>query len=296
MFDYVGGGIVSAAAGEHSKVTRWVNRMTMLALLLGTPGAAIFAIVRAVSDAPSAKDLALLGSFFVATGLGTTVGFHRLLTHRSFETHPLTKAVLLIFGTWAVQGAAITWAAIHEKHHVYSDTDEDPHSPVKNFFHGHMGWLFGTVRGDPEQYVKVQLKDPVVMFVSRTAFWWAILGLALPGIIGGWSGFLWGSMVRVVLVHHAIWSVNSIGHTFGSRPFKTSGSDRSTNHWLVALWALGEGWHNNHHAFPRSALLGLAWWQVDFGGYVIRLMGRLRLARSIYRVPKETIKARVAAA
>ncbi|MCH8191467.1 MAG: acyl-CoA desaturase [Chloroflexi bacterium] len=295
MLKHLFGEVVSAEAGKHSSITLRVNQ-GMATLLLTVPLAfTIFALTRLVSHPPDTRDLALLGSFYVATALGITVGFHRMLTHGSFETNPLIRAVLLIFGTWAIQGAAITWSAIHSKHHVFADTDQDPHSPVKNFWHGHMGWFFGTLRGEPEQYAKAQLRDPVVMFISRTAFWWAVLGMVIPFLIGGWSGLLWGGAVRLFLVHHVTFSVNSICHYFGSRPFDTGGQDVSRNNWVVGVLAMGEGWHNNHHAFPKSSFQGLNWRQIDLSGQFIRLLGFLRLARGIYTVPPSVVKARLAA-
>ena len=259
-----------------------------------TPLAAtLYAAVPAWAGLATWKDLALLASFYLATSLGVTVGFHRMLTHRSFETNPVLRAIFLILGTWSIQGAAISWAAIHNKHHVHSDTEKDPHSPIRSFFHAHVGWLLGTERAEPERFAKAQLSDPIVMFVSRTAFWWAVLGLLLPFLIGGWSGFLWGGLVRVFLVHHVTWSVNSICHTFGQRPFKHENDpDQSTNNVAVGLLAMGEGWHNNHHAFPRSAMHGLKWWQVDFSGYTIRMLGLMGLAKNIYRVPSQVIAMR----
>lgn len=295
MFEFLRGGISTAEEGKRSKLALRTQQAISL-ILVGVPLAAtIYALVRLSSGWLTWKDLSLLVSFYLATGLGITVGFHRLVTHRSFETNPIVKSVLLIFGTWSVQGAAITWSAIHSKHHVYSDTDEDPHSPLKSFLHAHMGWFFTADRADPERFAKAQLKDPVIMFFSRTAFWWAVLGLALPYFIGGWSGFIWGGLVRIFLVHHVTWSVNSICHTIGRRPFRI-GKDRSTNNWLVGLLGMGEGWHNNHHAFPKSAFHGLSWKQIDLSGQLIRAMGWVRLAKDVYRVPKAAIEAKKAAA
>jgi len=159
-----------------------------------------------------------------------------------------------------------------------------------------MGWLMHFDRVELDVYAKTQLKDPITMFISRTAFWWVVLGLVIPFLIGGWSGLLWGGIVRIFLVHHVTWSVNSICHIFGSRPYKISGSDQSTNNWVVGLFAMGEGWHNNHHAFPRSAFHGLRPWEIDVSGYVIRVLGVLRLAKNIYRVPQAVLHARAGAA
>ena len=271
-----------------------IHRSLSLVLVTVPFAATIFAIVHLWADPVSWKDLALLGSFYLASSLGITVGFHRMLCHNGFEANRLVKAVLLVFGIWSIQGAPLIWAATHLKHHVHSDKEEDPHSPGKSFVHAHLGWLFGTNRGEPATYAKAQMQDPLVIFIDRTAFGWALLGFLLPFLLGGWTGLLWAGFVRVFFVHHITWSVNSICHTFGSRPFRTG--ERSTNNWIVGLLAMGEGWHNNHHAFPRSAFHGLSWRQVDLSGYFISLLKALRLARNIYSVPKGVVLARLAAA
>jgi stearoyl-CoA desaturase (Delta-9 desaturase) len=228
------------------------------------------------------SDLIVLGTMYAVSALGVGVGYHRMLTHRSFQAHPVVKAALLILGSMAVEAPPIEWAATHIKHHAQSDREGDPHSPTEGLFHAHMGWLFKDRFADPQQYCRHLLKDPIVVFVNRTFLLWIALSLAIPFVIGGWTGFLWGAMVRIFLGHHATFSVNSICHTFGKREFETN--DRSRNEWIVGLLTFGEGWHNNHHAFPRSAFHGLYWWQVDCSGYLIRLLERLGLARDVYRV------------
>jgi stearoyl-CoA desaturase (delta-9 desaturase) len=276
---------------DRSVISRW-DKVLILFLITLPLGATIFTMVGAAlwTDYLGWKEFALFGAFYVMSAFGITVGFHRMLTHSSFEAHPIVRAVLLIFGMWALEGGPISWAAVHIKHHAYSDKPEDPHSPLKGFFHAHMWWLFST-RVDPNKYAPKQLQDPVARFIARTAGWWALLGILLPFFIGGWTGLLWGSGVRVFLVHHVTWSVNSICHTWGARPFKT-GSDRSTNNPVVGILGMGEGWHNNHHAFPRSALHGLRWFEFDLSGYLIRALGAVGLVRNIYRVPAQVISAR----
>jgi stearoyl-CoA desaturase (delta-9 desaturase) len=227
-------------------------------------------------------DLALLVAFNLLAGLGVTVGYHRMLTHRSFQPHPVVKFIFLAFGSMAVEGPALEWAATHIKHHAHSDREGDPHSPVEGFWHAHMGWLFNRSFADPNIYCRNLVKDPIVVFVSRTFIFWVILSLAIPFAIGGWTGLLWGGLVRIFLTHHITWSVNSVCHTFGKREFETR--DQSRNEWIVGLLGLGEGWHNNHHAFPRSAFHGLHWWQFDLSGYVIWTLERVGLARDVYRV------------
>ncbi len=227
------------------------------------------------------SDLALLAVMYTLIALGVTVGFHRMLTHRSFQPHPVVKCVLLILGSMSFEGAALEWAATHIKHHAQSDRPGDPHSPVEGFFHAHIGWLFGDL-ADPNIYCRHLLKDKQIVFISRTSLLWSVLALLIPFAIGGWSGLLWGGLVRMFLTHHITWSVNSVCHTFGKREFETN--DRSRNEWVVGLLAFGEGWHNNHHAFPRSAFHGLHWWQFDLSGYLIWTLERFGLAHDVYRV------------
>lgn len=228
------------------------------------------------------SDLALLAAMYTITAFGLTVGFHRMLTHRSFQAHPVVKVILLILGSMGVEGPPIEWAATHIKHHAQSDREGDPHSPVEGLFHAHMGWLFKDRFADPQQYCRHLLKDPIVVFVNRTFLLWLALSLLIPFVFGGWTGFLWGSLVRIFIGHHVTFSVNSICHTFGKREFETN--DRSRNQWLMGVLAFGDGWHNNHHAFPRSAFHGLHWWQLDLSGYLIWTLERLGLAYDVYRV------------
>jgi len=228
--------------------------------------------------------------FFSA--LGITIGYHRMLTHRSFETHPAIRFFFLMCGSMAFEGPPLDWASIHIKHHANTDADDDPHSPLHGFFHAHLGWFISGFHAEPETYGRWLLKDRLVMFMSNTWFVWAALGFVIPYLIGGWTGVLWGGLVRVFLTHHVTWSVNSVCHTFGRRMFETK--DQSTNQWVVGLLAFGEGWHNNHHAFPRSAFHGLRWWQFDLSAYIIRLLEWTGLAWNVCRIPAESLRARLA--
>jgi len=229
------------------------------------------------------SDLVLLATMYSLVALGVTVGFHRMLTHRSFRPHPSIKFVLLVLGSMSWEGPAIAWAATHIKHHAQADREGDPHSPLEGFFHAHIGWLFNVSTADPNVYCRNLVKDPMVTFISRTFLLWAVLSLLIPFALGGWTGLLWGGLVRMFLTHHVTWSVNSVCHTFGKREFETN--DQSRNEWIVGLLAFGEGWHNNHHAFPRSAFHGLHWWQFDLSAYLIWMFERLGLARDVYRIP-----------
>jgi stearoyl-CoA desaturase (delta-9 desaturase) len=234
------------------------------------------------------SDLVLLISMYILTGFGIGVGFHRMSCHRSFRAHPAAKLVLLILGSMAVEAPPMEWAATHIKHHALSDREGDPHSPMDGFLHAHVGWLFKDRFGDPQQYCRHLLKDPIVVFVNRTYLLWPALSLAVPFLIGGWTGLLWGGLVRIFVGHHVTFSVNSICHTFGNREFETN--DLSRNEWIVGLLALGEGWHNNHHAFPRSAFHGFHWWQIDLSGYLIRALERVRLAHDVHRVSTASLQ------
>ncbi|PZW36016.1 stearoyl-CoA desaturase (delta-9 desaturase) [Thermosporothrix hazakensis] len=254
--------------------------------------ATIFAMVLLWQRAVNWLDIVLLVTFYSLTALGITVGYHRMLTHRSFTPHPVVKFLFLVLGSMALEGAALEWAATHIKHHSVSDREGDPHSPVEGFFHAHIGWLFKDRMADPNQYCRHLLKDPVIVFVSRTFFVWVVLSLVIPFLIGGWTGLLWGGLVRIFLTHHVTWSVNSICHTFGRRDFATN--DESRNEWVIGLLSFGEGWHNNHHAFPRSAFHGLRWWQVDISGYIISFMEKVGLVRDVYRVSPEMMQRRLA--
>jgi len=236
------------------------------------------------------SDIALMVGLYIPISLGITIGFHRYLTHRGFRANPVVKATLLILGSMAVEGSAVSWAANHRKHHALADQEGDPHSPADGFFHSHVGWLFEGQMADQMVYARDLREDRMVMMISHLFPLWMALTLLVPFAIGGWTGLLWGGLVRIFLTHHVTWSVNSVCHTFGSRPFTTK--DRSRNQWVVGLLALGEGWHNNHHAFPRSALHGLRWWQFDLSGLTIRALERIRLIGNVQRVSPAQLTAR----
>jgi len=235
--------------------------------------------------------LALLVGGWLITGLGVTVGFHRLLSHRSFKTHSSVRAFWAALGAFAVEGPPLTWCATHRKHHELSDQPGDPHSPhcygeggwnvVRGLFYSHLGWMFINDMNDSmlKRYVPDLQKDWILVGIERYYAFWVMIGLAAPALIGllvtfSWKGallgFLWGGLVRVFFVHHVTWSINSICHTFGHRDYDVA--DLSRNNFICALLGHGEGWHNNHHAFPSSARHGLRWWQFDLSWLVIRAM------------------------
>ena len=259
------------------------NRYVVLVFVVVPFLATLFAIWLLWQRAVHWSDLILLVGGYTLVILGVGMGFHRMLTHRSFRPHPVVKVLLLLLGSMALEGPALEWAATHLKHHAHADQEGDPHSPAEGLFHAHIGWVLRKFSNDPNIYCRSLTTDPIVRFMSRTFALWVVLSLVIPFAIGGWSGLLWGGLVRIFLVHHVTWSVNSICHTFGRRAFETR--DRSRNEWIIGLLAFGEGWHNNHHAFPRSAFHGLHWWQLDLSGSLIWLLERLGLVQEVYRVP-----------
>jgi stearoyl-CoA desaturase (delta-9 desaturase) len=238
--------------------------------------------------------------------MGVTVGYHRLLTHRSLRTHRLVRGALAVLGSMAVEGSAIAWVANHRKHHAFADREGDPHSPhvghgeglrgaAKGLVHAHFGWLLAHgQRAAPRRFARDLLADPLLRAIDRTFAVWVALGLAAPfafgWLVGGTidaalSALLWGGAVRIFFLHHLTYSINSLCHFFGRRPFATS--DDSRNLAWLAIPTFGESWHNNHHAFPRSASHGLRGWQFDPGAIVIRVLERVGLAWDVVRIPAE---------
>jgi stearoyl-CoA desaturase (delta-9 desaturase) len=230
-------------------------------------------------------------SLYMIVGLGLTMGYHRLLTHRSFQTPHFVEYILTVLGSLANQGGPLQWVAVHRMHHQHSDQAGDPHSPHHGIWWAHMFWWMPYIpaiddRARLQRYVPDLARDPVHCFLER---WQVVLPLALGVLLfvlgQAWAGvglswLVWGIFVRTTLLYHATWLVNSAAHVWGYRTYRTR--DRSTNLWWVALLTLGEGWHNNHHAFPRSARHGLRWWEVDFTYLLIRLMSFVALARQIH--------------
>ena len=250
--------------------------------------ATVYAIVRLWNRLVSWQDLAILATMYVISAAGIGIGFHRMLTHRGFDAPAPVRFTFLAMGSMALEGPAIEWAATHYKHHAKADQEGDPHSPLEGFWSAHLGWMFRGRFINDGVWAKPFKSDPVNVFIDKTFWFWAVLSFLIPGAMGyawnGWAGFwtgiLWGGLVRVALVHHVTWSVNSVCHTFGKRPYQTK--DESRNQWVVGLLALGEGWHNNHHASPQTAVHGFEWWQFDFNGIVIRTMDRLKLIRNVH--------------
>jgi stearoyl-CoA desaturase (delta-9 desaturase) len=253
-------------------------------------------------------DIAVFLILYVATGMGVTVGFHRLFTHRSFKTSPVLRGVFAACGSMAIEGPVISWVADHRKHHAFSDQPGDPHSPhvdhgvgwrgaLRGLAHAHVGWLFiHTQRANRKRYAPDLLADPVVRFIDRTFVLWAVGGLALAFVLGlllggtltaGLTGLLWGGAVRLLVLHHATFSINSLCHFFGRRSYQTD--DESRNLAWLSLLTFGEAWHNNHHAFPTSARHGLSRWQIDPSAVVIWLLERAGLAWDVVRISPDRL-------
>jgi stearoyl-CoA desaturase (Delta-9 desaturase) len=248
-------------------------------------------------------DLAVLATLYLLTGIGVTVGFHRLLTHRSFQTYPWLERTFAILGSLSVQGSVMDWVADHRKHHAHADKDGDPHSPhvghgsgLRGLWHAHTGWLLETQgQADWKRYARDLYEDPPMRQIGRRFPLLAVVSVVVPTLAGfvlhGFTlggalrGYIWGALVRIFLVHHVTWSVNSICHFFGRRRFGIE--DQSTNVAWLALPSLGEAWHHNHHAFPRSAHHGLRWWEIDLSGLLISALERVGLAWNVVRISPE---------
>ena len=247
-------------------------------------------------------DLLIMVGMYVACAFGITVGFHRYFTHRSFESGPVVKATLAILGCMTMQGPLTQWVTDHRKHHALSDRDGDPHSPhaghgdgiggmARGFVHAHVGWMFSNMGMEQGRaYGKDLYDDRLIRTIDRLYLLWVAATLAIPfgigyalgGADGGVEGLVWGGLVRIFLYQHATFSVNSICHMFGRRDFRSR--DESRNNWVVALFVFGEGWHNNHHAFPASARHGLQRFQIDLSWWLIRGLEKARLVWNV-RVP-----------
>jgi stearoyl-CoA desaturase (Delta-9 desaturase) len=255
----------------------------------------------------STTDAAIALGFYAFSGLGVTVGFHRLLAHKTFDAPAPVRAVLAIAGSFSIEMGAIDWAATHRRHHAYSDQPGDPHSPhlqaengwrgiVKGLWFAHMGWLFTNERTSRERWTPDLLKDPVMVKITDLFPVFVIASFVLPAILGlvitrsftgMLSAFLWAGLVRIFLLHHVTFSINSLCHFFGKRPYETK--EKSVNFWPLALLSFGESWHNNHHAFPGSAFLGLRGWQLDPGKWLLRILAALGLATNIKRPTRDEI-------
>jgi stearoyl-CoA desaturase (Delta-9 desaturase) len=255
-------------------------------------------------------DLSILAGTYLMFGLGITVGFHRLLTHRSFQTHKPVEYGFAVVGSMALQGGVLDWVADHRKHHAHTDEEGDPHSPhvghgsgLLGLWHAHTGWLFETHgQADWKKYARDLYEDPGMKRLNRLFPLWALLSMLIPTALGfalhGFTlegalrGLVWGGLVRAFFLHHVTWSINSICHFFGRRRFALE--DHSTNVAWLAVPSLGEAWHHNHHAFPRSAAHGLRWYEIDVSSLIIAGLQKTGLAWNVVRISRERQEAKAA--
>lgn len=264
------------------------------------------AVTRFWGTGLSLVDAGIFLGMYIVTGLGITVGFHRLFTHGSFEPKPWLRNAFAVAGSMAIQGPVIRWVADHRRHHAFSDQPGDPHSPhldegpgikgvVKGLWHAHIGWFFDDEQTSAKRWAPDLVKDPAMRKIDSLFPLWVLISFGAPPLLGflitgteagALSAFLWGSLARIFFLHHVTWSINSICHFYGVRPFRTT--DSSTNNWVLSLLSFGESWHNNHHAFPTSAVHGFDKGQIDISAGVIRLMERAGLVRNVKVVtPKQ---------
>jgi stearoyl-CoA desaturase (delta-9 desaturase) len=294
-----------------------VSRAHKLANLIGVgvpPAALVAAIVLLWHRAVGPLELAVMAVLYVLTALGVTLGYHRMFTHRALESSRALRAILAILGSMAVEGSVITWVADHRKHHAFTDQEGDPHSPhlsgpgflgaVNGLWHAHVGWLFKTVgQAERERFAPDLMRDPTIRVIDKLFLLWVALGLAVPfalgWLIGGSLGvalttLLWAGLVRVLLLHHVTWSINSVCHFFGRRRFDVE--DESRNVFWLAPFSMGEAWHHNHHAFPTSAFHGLRLWEriSDPTGLLIALLEKLGLVWNVVRISPERQTAKLA--
>jgi stearoyl-CoA desaturase (delta-9 desaturase) len=276
------------------RLQRRVTLVTVVAPMIGL----VVAMTDLWGRAVGAVELGLLAGMYSLTVVGIDVGLHRLVAHRAFQTTSAVRACLCVLGSMAAQGPVLFWVAVHRRHHALSDRPGDPHSPhvdsdgvramMRGFWHAHTGWMFRHELPRAATYIPDLIRDRSIRRISRLYLFWVTLGLAIPAGLGGWlrsswegalAGLIWGGLVRVFLVQHVTWSINSICHLYGRRPFRNA--DCSANNGWLALLSFGESWHNNHHAFPSAAFHGFLWWQIDVAGYVIRLLKWTQLAWAI---------------
>jgi stearoyl-CoA desaturase (delta-9 desaturase) len=288
-------GLPANAIGRHKSTLEIVT----LSAFVVVPFLALAAVVPAVWGwGLSWLDVGLAVGFYFFTLLGVTVGYHRYFTHGSFKAARPLRLFLAVAGSMAIQGPVVQWVADHRRHHAFSDREGDPHSPwryghdtralLKGMYHAHLGWLFDRRKTNAERYAPDLLKDAALVRTSRMFVVWSFVSLVLPGIIGGlvtgswagaWTAFFWAGLVRIGLLHHVTWSINSVCHVMGNRPFMSR--DRATNFWPLAILSGGESWHNLHHADPTCARHGVLRGQIDMSARVIWVFEKLGWAHSV---------------
>lgn len=276
-------------------------RGLLLALVVVPFAGFVTALVLLWRHGVGEAELGILAGMYALTTAAITVGFHRHFAHRAFRADLTTRVILAIAGSMAAQGPVISWVATHRHHHHLADRPGDPHSPqlygagvwnqLRGLWHAHIGWLFTQQFTDCARYAPDLLRNAALYKVNQLYLLWVFLGLVIPTLggvlvtptwMGALNGFIWGGLVRIFLLQHTTFSINSICHVFGTRSFDTR--DRSTNNFWLALLSFGEAWHNNHHAFPRSATFGLTRWQVDVGSLVIRTLEAAGIVSNVKRL------------
>jgi stearoyl-CoA desaturase (delta-9 desaturase) len=284
-----------------------------LALFIGIPFLALIAAVPvAWGWGLGWHDIVLVAVMYGISGHGITIGYHRLFTHKSFKAKRAVRVGLAVAGSLAIQGPVVRWVADHRRHHAFSDRDGDPHSPwrygetigalTKGLLHAHIGWMFDVEQTPQKRYAPDLLADRDIVRVSRAFPWLVAASLLAPALIGGlwamsWQGaltaFFWASLVRVSLLHHVTWSINSICHAVGERPFKSR--DKSGNVWWLAVLSMGESWHNLHHADPTSARHGVLRGQIDSSARIIWFFEKFGWVHDVRWPSRERIESRLAA-
>jgi stearoyl-CoA desaturase (delta-9 desaturase) len=273
--------------------------------IVGTAAAIAFLAVHPVGI----PEIAVLVTGYLLTGLGITVGFHRLFTHRTFKAAPSVEAALAVCGSMAAQGGVVSWAALHRRHHECSDREGDPHSPnlsgdglrgkLRGLVHSHFLWMRRHEYPNVAHYAPDLIRNRSLIRVARLYYYWVGLGLLIPAVVGAvayqsWQGavscLLWGGFVRIFVLENIIWAINSVLHMVGTRPYDSR--ENSRNGGIFALLTLGESWHNNHHAFPSSPSFGLQWYRLDPGYWLIRLLTAVGLASELRLPSRERVQSK----
>ena len=293
------------------RVDERVDRLANFTVTFAPAVIFVLACAQVWGSVLSWSDVVVFFVMYVASGLGITVGFHRLFTHRAFKTSTTLRVALAVLGSAAVEGPVIEWVAYHRRHHAFSDEEGDPHSPhvghgegwgaaLRGLLWAHVGWVvLSREPADEDRYAPDLMADPAIRFVDRTFVLWLLVGLAVPfglgvaltgTIRGGLTGMLWGGAVRILVLHHVTFSINSLCHVFGEQRFDTG--DESRNLRWLAPFSFGEAWHNNHHAFPTSAEHGMGRTEWDISALFIRLLEKTGLAWDVVRVSPEALAAK----
>ena len=302
--------VVIADAGIY----RAKKRMALLTIWIPTLGASA-AVALAFRNGIGVLELGLLVGMYTLTMMGVEVSFHRQLSHNAFDSPKWVRVLLAIFGSMAAQGGVLYWVATHRRHHIHSDTPDDPHSPyyrmeadgpqklgrIRGLWHAQLGNMYTDNATNVTLFAKDLLKDPVLIKVNQWYPLWVLIGLAIPTALGGvlglsweaaFNGFLWGGLVRIFLVHHVYFANGSFSHMYGARPFDNG--DMSSNNLAFAVPTFGSAYQNNHHAFPTSALIGFQWWQIDVGHMFVRAFELLGLAHNVKRATAQQIEIKLA--